>query len=771
MTQNQQQILMNELTIDQIIKWPQTITLKADNGKYLSRIYYTHTSQNNLEAIKDKIDEFCTFQVIELPDHCIALKGDNGKYLSRIARSDSRGGYIQYAEFEKDTMDQYCIFRYVNLGGNEIAFKGDTGLFLSRVTRNGRENIEVAKSKIDVYSKFTVEELSNELDKLPNEWDNYKVDNIEQALDSMSDKKGTKGILHTFEGNIGGLPIAPLTSHVQGVARYKNYLIMTHNSESDSADYGSIVILSEEKKKAVYRINTSDKGYNHPGGIQQIGNYLAVSLENNSKSLIRFYDLSQMSDTEKHPPVLLETKIIRDNNTAGAVGITTYRENGIDHFLLAVHAGGDVDFYKSNGKLLSDPECKFDLIFNTKITSADNVCLVTVDTEKIYLVGFRSTEKGSLPYEDYVDLYSININTNTVKFIESYHYITRHETSIAGLGVHFRYGAGIQVVSPRQINVLATRRNFSISEKSYMEINIFNNIWGPSTQYDTGTSNSITMDNNGRCIEVHVGEGGKNLYSKVGTVNFGNNLISWGPSTRYDTGSSNSITMDNNGHCIEVHVGEGGKNLYSKVGTMNFGNNLISWGPSTQYDTGSSNSITMDNNGHCIEVHVGEGGKNLYSKVGTMNFGNNLISWGPSTQYDTGKLNSISMDNNGHCIEVHVGEGGKNLYSKVGTVNFGNNLISWGPSTQYDTGSSNSITMDNNGRCIEVHVGEGGKNLYSKVGTVNFGSNLILWGPSIQYDTGTSNSIAMDNNGQCIEIHVGDDNKRLFYRVSNRIIC
>ena len=153
---------------------------------------------------------------------------------------------------------------------------------------------------------------------------------------------------------------------------------------------------------------------------------------------------------------------------------------------------------------MSDPECKFDLIFNTKITSADNVCLVTVDTEKIYLVGFRSTEKGSLPYEDYVDLYSININTNTVKFIESYHYITRHETSIAGLGVHFRYGAGIQVVSPRQINVLATRRNFSISEKSYMEINIFNNIWGPSTQYDTGTSNSITMDNNGRCIEVHV---------------------------------------------------------------------------------------------------------------------------------------------------------------------------------------------------------------------------------------------------------------------------
>lgn len=215
------------------------------------------------------------------------------------------------------------------------------------------------------------------------QWDNYKVNNIEQALNSMS---SIKGILHTFGGNLGGLPITPVTSHVQGVARYNNYFIMTHNSESSSADCGSIVVISEEKKKAVYRINTSDKRYGHPGGIQQIGDYLAVSLENNSKSLIRFYDLSQMSDTDKYPPLLLDANIVRDNKTAGAVGITTCSENGIDYFLLAVHAGGDVDFYKSNGKLLSDPQCKFNLIFGCKIKySADNICLVTDNTEQIYM--------------------------------------------------------------------------------------------------------------------------------------------------------------------------------------------------------------------------------------------------------------------------------------------------------------------------------------------------------------------------------------------------
>ena len=81
--------------------------------------------------------------------------------------------------------------------------------------------------------------------------------------------------------------------------------------------------------------------------------------------------------------------------------------------------------------------------------------------------------------------------------------------------------------------------------------------------------------------------------------------IEWGPSTKYDTGSSDSIAMDNAGHCVEVHVGSG--RLFYKVGKVNFDTEEIQWGPSIQYDTGSSSSISMDNSGHCVEVHVGSG--------------------------------------------------------------------------------------------------------------------------------------------------------------------
>ncbi len=306
----------------------------------------------------------------------------------------------------------------------------------------------------------------NERSSNKSEWDNYKIDNVEQALNTVN-KSGT---LYFLEGKCDGLPIPhiPLIgseAHVQGVASYNDYLIITHNSESESAKTGSLVILNQKSHKIVNKMNTPE-GYNHPGGIQQIGNYLAVSLEskdgNIRDSFIRFYDLRQLSDTQL--PILLEKpSIYRINKKAGAVGITTYKENGIDKFVLAVHDNGSVDFYKSNGKLLSDSQCSFDLIFNCNITNAaDNLCLVTDKQEKIYMIGFRSTaDVIGLPIADYADLYLIDTNKMTVNpQASNIHFICNHGPLIPGVGVHFRWGAGIRIISPQKVEVLATQRNF-----------------------------------------------------------------------------------------------------------------------------------------------------------------------------------------------------------------------------------------------------------------------------------------------------------------------
>jgi PKD repeat protein len=150
-----------------------------------------------------------------------------------------------------------------------------------------------------------------------------------------------------------------------------------------------------------------------------------------------------------------------------------------------------------------------------------------------------------------------------------------------------------------------------------------------------------------------------------------NGSIEWGPSVQYDTFSSNSVSMDNTGHCVEAHVVSG--ILFYRVGNVNFDTKEIEWGPSLHYDTGSSNSISIDNAGHCVEVHVGSG--KLFYRVGKVNFATEEIEWGPSIQYDTGSSNSISIDNSGHCVEDHIGSGG--LFYKVGKVNFDDKNITW----------------------------------------------------------------------------------------------
>ncbi len=58
-------------------------------------------------------------------------------------------------------------------------------------------------------------------------------------------------------------------------------------------------------------------------------------------------------------------------------------------------------------------------------------------------------------------------------------------------------------------------------------------------------------------------------------MNFDTQKINWGPSKQYDTGSSNSIFMDNAGHCVEVYVGSG--RLFYRVGQVNFDSSTISW--------------------------------------------------------------------------------------------------------------------------------------------------------------------------------------------------
>ena len=83
-----------------------TITLKADNGKFLCREDHEEDFQP-IEARRSQPDAPCRFKVQKQSDGTVALQADNGKYLSRTL---SDGIDLIFAN--KDTIDATCKFTW-----------------------------------------------------------------------------------------------------------------------------------------------------------------------------------------------------------------------------------------------------------------------------------------------------------------------------------------------------------------------------------------------------------------------------------------------------------------------------------------------------------------------------------------------------------------------------------------------------------------------------------------------------------------------------------
>ncbi|WP_310409965.1 hypothetical protein, partial [Chamaesiphon sp. OTE_8_metabat_110] len=266
------------------------------------------------------------------------------------------------------------------------------------------------------------------------------------------------GTLFEFNGE----PWIPnmVESHVQGVARYGNYLLLSHNNKGYS--HGFIIVLNVESMKMVHKICTPDEHYNHPGGMQVIGDYLMVPVENSSysQSLIHFYDLSMMTDSE--PPKNETFGITREFDGAGAAGITNYTDSETEYYLLAAYNNGAIDFYKSNGNPISNDPGFQEILFSATISceTYDSICLLTDVNQQIYMIGFRTYNLGG-SNEDYADLYEIDLQKKCVsQVIPSRHFYTEHGGFIGLAGVHFRWGAGLKIVNDSSLNFLATQRNF-----------------------------------------------------------------------------------------------------------------------------------------------------------------------------------------------------------------------------------------------------------------------------------------------------------------------
>lgn len=299
-----------------------------------------------------------------------------------------------------------------------------------------------------------------------------KVKNVEEKFRQLT-RKGKK----TLDGDF--IPF-PIESHVQGITWFSGSAgdgyIVTHNDQG--ASNGFMIVCAPDGQK-IGRFAIEKEDYNHPGGLQSLGDYVAIAVENSdySSSFVVFYDLTPLSTGG--PPKMLDLLISRPSGT-GCVGFVDMAtpENKKVFYVLA-HSNGANQLYRSD-EVEPDqgPESighltKVGGVFGT--SKFQGLSLVVGENGQLYVIGFHSTSKG-LSYADWADLYRID-PTLGIGLIAG-----RLELTLEGGSdgvddwedVHCRWGAGLFVSSPDKISLDVTARNYDMDGK--LNINWVDNL-------------------------------------------------------------------------------------------------------------------------------------------------------------------------------------------------------------------------------------------------------------------------------------------------------
>ena len=204
----------------------------------------------------------------------------------------------------------------------------------------------------------------------------------------------------------------------------------------------------------------------HAGGIQIIGDYLVVGVEDNQdkrRSHVQFWNVSDPFSPKLRAPltVVRESKLAKDK-TAGAVGIVRRAD---DHLLVVANWDAEaLDFYTSNGLPLGDNDCRFAFKSrwvkdqakkavwepNEDWGSYQSVNLVADRQFNLFLFAFQ-TNAG----RDLVDLYAVDLTEDPSDVIRK---LSTKQMVFKG-EAHFRSAAGIYVKSETELSCFATERS------------------------------------------------------------------------------------------------------------------------------------------------------------------------------------------------------------------------------------------------------------------------------------------------------------------------
>jgi len=270
--------------------------------------------------------------------------------------------------------------------------------------------------------------------------------------------------IHTFPDHLffdnPDFKVYSRNGHLQGIQYYSNargkYLVLS--GSSDSVAY---YVMVDIKLGKVVRYNQiGNTPYDHAGGFQCIGDFLVVGIEDNAAkdaSKIAFYDLSNPGQSDVAPVYTLARGSQFKSKTAGALGITHYKER---HLMAVVSwDAATIDFYQSNGKSMSDKDFEMKLAYtwfptkenkegwlNPGWGSYQGISLFTGEGNQLYLFAFSLNNLRS--EIALFEVHELEDGSYTLKKMDTRRFHAYKNS--------FRYGTGMQISENGELYMYST---------------------------------------------------------------------------------------------------------------------------------------------------------------------------------------------------------------------------------------------------------------------------------------------------------------------------
>ncbi len=214
------------------------------------------------------------------------------------------------------------------------------------------------------------------------------------------------------------------------------------------------------------------------------------------------------------------------------------------------------------------------------------------------------------------------------------------------------------------------------------------------------------------------------MFYRVGQLT--DNKIEWGSSSSNDppmkkylgNGAYPKITLNDNGRVIEVHKGQFFDKCVYRVGWYHSDNREIDWGLSHHYSFGYFPTVALSNDGIVVSVFQ----DNLFTKhlnyrIGKLSQVSNEITWISKHRTKiTADSFSLSMNNNKMVVLGYQTIITNHIHCCVGRIDCIKGTIVWSKNIHVSKGFTPSITLNDRNYVVMTHQSTMGRRLTINVG-------------------------------------------------------